>query len=90
MCDFGPHVVDVEWLREVVFVVRERHRLEIESHHCSALDIANFIVARSGVHIGVEELGNASAVLWDIRVLSALVPFLVVVDDMVGLGSEEF
>jgi len=86
---FGPHVVHEEWLGEVVFVVRVGHRLEVESHHGSALDVAELVAASRGVAVRVEELGHGSAVLWEVWVVQARVPLLVVVNNVVGLRGEE-
>ncbi len=90
MGDLRPHVVDVEGLREVIFVVREGHRLEVEGHHCASLDIADFVEAGCRVHVSVEVLGNASAVLGEVRVCTALIPLLIVVNNVVVIGREEF
>ena len=87
--DLSPHVVHHEGLREVVPVVRERHRLEVKSHGGARLDVPDFEVARSGVHVRVEELSEVGAVLGEVGVRETLLPLLIVVDDVVGLRAEE-
>ena len=32
---FRPQVIDEERLCEIVFIVREWHRLEVQCHHCT-------------------------------------------------------
>jgi hypothetical protein len=87
--DFGPHVVDHEGLREVVLVVAERHGLEMQGHHGSALNVAKFIATLSGVHVDVEELGHGGSVLREVGVSETLLPLLVVVNHVIGLGAEK-
>ena len=89
MGHFGPHVIDEEWLREVVFVIRIRHRLEVERHGGTALDIANLVLSNCRVAIGVEEFGERLAVLGEERIVQALFPLLVVVHHVVSLWAEE-
>lgn len=87
--NLGPHIVDEEGLSEVVFIVREWHRLEVKGHQGSALHIADLVAAGSGVGVHVEELGRGSLVLGEIWAVTALVPFLIVVNNMVSLGGEK-
>lgn len=84
-----PHIIDEEGLSEVVFIVGEWHGLEVHGHQGSALDIADLVLAGGGVRVDVEELGSGGSVLREIGGVAALVPLLVVVDHVVGLGSEE-
>jgi hypothetical protein len=86
--DLSPHVVDEEWLREIVFVVGVGHRLEVEGHGGAALDITDLVAASRRVGARVEELGNVLAVLREERVGTVLLPLLVVVEHVVGLGRE--
>ena len=56
--DLGPHVIDKEWLREVVFVIRIRHGLKVERHGRTALNVSNLVLSNCRVAVGVEELGE--------------------------------
>jgi len=87
--DFSPQVVDHEWFCEVVLIIGEGHGLEVESHHGTAFNIAELVLACGGVGVCVEELGSGGPVLGEVWVLSALVPLLVEVEDVVGLRSEQ-
>ncbi len=89
MVDFRPQVVDHEWFCVVVLIIGEGHGLEVEGHHGAALDIAKLVLASGRVGVSVEELGHRGPVLGEVRVLSARVPFLVEVEHVVGLGSEQ-
>ena len=89
MRDFGPHIVHHERLSEVVFIVREGHRLEVESHKSSAFDVSNLVIAGRRVHVRVEEFRNRGPVLREVGVVEAAVPLLVVVDDVVCFRGEE-
>lgn len=85
VADLGPHIVDEEGLREVEFIVRVRHRLEVQGHGRTALDITDLIAASRRVGVNIEELGNLLAVLGEHRVVAALLPLLVEVQDVVAL-----
>lgn len=85
----SPHIVDKEWLREVVFVIGVGHGLEVQGHGGTTLDIANLVLANRRVAVGVEELGEGLAVLGEERVLKAALPLLIVVNHVVGLWAEE-
>ena len=87
--DLGPQVVDKEWLSEVIFVIRVRHCFEVESHSCTALNIANLVLARRRVAVRVEELREGLAVLGEERVVTSRLPLLIEVDHVVGLRGEE-
>ena len=87
--NFRPHVVDEEGLGEVIFVIRVRHRLEVQGHGCATLDIPNFVGACGRVAVAVEELGDVLAVLGEERVVTAGLPLLIVVHHVVGLWAEE-
>ena len=89
MGHFSPHVVHEEWLRVVVFVVRVGHRLEVKSHHGSALNVAELVAASGGVTVRVEELGHGRAVLWEVWVVQTCLPLLIVVNNVVRLRGEE-
>jgi len=88
VADFSPHVVDEEWLREVEFVVRVRHGLEVQRHGGTTLDIADLVAACGSVAVHIEELSDLLAVLREHRVRAALLPLLVEVHNVVGLGRE--
>lgn len=87
--DLSVHVINHERFSEVVFIIGERHSLEVKGHHGSALKISKLISASSGVAINIEELGNWGSVFREIWVFSALVPFLIVVEDVVSLRGEQ-
>mmetsp|Transcript_18193 Transcript_18193/g.21422 ORF Transcript_18193/g.21422 Transcript_18193/m.21422 type:complete len:315 (-) Transcript_18193:21-965(-) len=89
VADLGPHVVDEEGLREVEFIVRVRHRLEVQGHGRAALDIADLEAASRRVAVSVEESGNLLAVLREERVVKTLLPLLVEVHDVISLRGEE-
>jgi hypothetical protein len=87
--DFGPEVVNKEWVGETVFIVSEGHGLEVQGHLGSTLDISELVSAGGGVAVHVEEFGGGSLVLGEVGVVSALVPLLIVVNHVVGLRGEE-
>ena len=87
--DLGPHVVDEEGLGEVIFVIRVWHRLEVEGHRSTALNVSNLEPACRGVAVGVEELGEGLAILGEERVIKTLFPLLIKVHHVVGLWGEE-
>jgi hypothetical protein len=89
MGNLCPHVIDEEGLGEVVFIVREGHGLEVKGHHSTALYIAKLVAAGCGVGVNVEELGHGSSVLGEVWVLAALVPLLIVIDNVIRLRSEQ-
>lgn len=61
----------------------------MKRHSGSTLDITNFVDAGCGVGVGVEELSGLGKVLWEVWVDSSGVPFLIVINNMVGLWGEE-
>ena len=87
--DLSPHIIDKEWLSEVVFVVGVGHSLEVQGHGGTALNIANLVAASGSVAIGVEETGNAGAILGEERVGEIGLPFLIVVHDVISFRGEE-
>lgn len=87
--DFSPHVVDEEGLGEVIFIVSEGHGLEVEGHQSTALNVSNHILASGRVRVRVEEFSNWGAVLGEVWAISALVPLLIVINNVVGCWSEE-
>ena len=87
--DLSPHIVDEEGLSEVVFIVGEGHGLEVKGHHGAGLNIAELEAPGGRGAVGVEELGNGGAVLGEVCVITALIPLLIVVEDVVGGGGEE-
>ncbi len=87
--DLSPHVVDEEGLGEVVFIVGERHGLEVEGHHGTRFDVAELVATGRGVAISVEVLGNGGAVLGEVRVLATGIPLLIVVNNVVGGRGEK-
>lgn len=89
VADLGPHVVDEEWLSEVVFVVGVGHRLEVKSHGCTALNITDLEATSGRVAVGVEKLGETLSVLGEERVVESLLPFLIEVHHVVGLWAEK-
>lgn len=62
----------------------------MQGHGGSTLNITELVSAGGGVAVSVEEFGNGSSVFREVGVLSALVPFLIVINNVVSLGSEEF
>ena len=89
VCHLSPEVVHEERLGEVVFIVGERHCLEVESHHSAGLNITELVASSRGVSICVEELCYGSAILREIGAVSASIPFLIVVKNMIGGRGEE-
>ena len=87
--DLSPHIIDKEWLSEVVFVVRVGHGLEVKSHGSAALDITDLEATSCRVRVDVEEASNLLTVLREEWVIQALLPLLVEVHDMVGLRAEQ-
>ncbi len=87
--NLSPHVVNEERLCEIVFIVGEGHGLEVKSHHGSALNIAKLVASGCCVAVGVEELGNGSAILREISVITALIPLLIVIKNVIGGGGEK-
>ena len=45
VCHLSPEIVDEEGLSEVVFIVGERHCLEVEGHHCAGLNITELVAS---------------------------------------------
>ena len=88
MRDMGMHVIDQEWLSEVVLIVGVGHGLEMQGHRGSRLHIPDLVVPGGSIGIGIEESGRVGSVLGEVRVRSALIPLLVVVNHMEGLWSE--
>lgn len=89
VANLSPHVVDQEGLGEVVFVVRVRHGLEVQSHSCTALNITDLVAARGRVAVRVEELGQALSVLGEERIVETLLPLLIEIHHVVSFGAEE-
>ena len=85
VANFGPHIVDKEWLAEVEFVVRVGHGLEVEGHHRARLNIAEFVATDGCVHVGVEEFGEGLTILGEQRIVEALLPLLIEVNHVVRL-----
>ena len=88
MRNLGPHIVNHEWLSEVVLVVRVRHRLEVESHHCTTLDITELVATGGCVAVSVEEPCHVCSVLWEVWVIKATLPLLVEINDMISFWAE--
>ena len=84
----GFKVVHEEWLGEVVLVVREWHGLEVQGHGGSALDISELVHTGCSVAVGVEELSCLSSVLWEVSIVSTLIPLLIVIYNVVSLWGE--
>lgn len=61
----------------------------MKSHHGTGFDIAELVAAGGSVAVSVEELGNGGAVLGEVWVLAALIPLLIVIEDVIGGGSEK-
>jgi hypothetical protein len=53
--NFGPHVVNKEWLSEAVFIVCEWHCLEVKSHLGSTFHISELVPSRCCVAVNIEE-----------------------------------
>lgn len=85
----SPHVVDHKRLRKVILVVRVRHCLKVQSHHCARLNIAELVATSCGVHVYIEELGSRSSVFGEVRIFTASLPLLIVVDNVVCCWSEK-
>ena len=45
VCHLSPEIVDEEGLSEVVFIVGERHCLEVEGHHCAGVNITELVAS---------------------------------------------
>ena len=89
VADLGPHVVDEEWLSEVVFVVGVGHGLKVKSHGCTALNITDLEATSGRVAVRVEELGQTLSVLGEKGVVETLLPLLIEVHHVVGLWAEK-
>ena len=61
----------------------------MEGHEGAGLNIAELEAPGRRVGVGVEELGDGGAVLGELSAIAALIPLLVVVEDVVGGGGEE-
>jgi len=61
----------------------------VEGHHSSGLDVAELVSASGGVSVSVKEFGHVGSVLREVRVVKALIPLLVVVNNVVGLLGEQ-
>ena len=61
----------------------------MEGHHGSRFDIAKLVGASGGVSVSVKEFGQVGSVLREVRVVEALIPLLVVVNNVVGLLVEQ-
>ena len=85
-----PHIVNHERLSEVEFVVREWHCLEVQSHHGSTLNISELVATSCSVTISIEEFCHRLSVLWEVWVVKTLLPFLIVVHDVVSFRGEQF
>jgi hypothetical protein len=62
----------------------------VQCHCSSTFYISELVEASCGIAVSVEELGYWCSVLREEGVVSALIPLLVIVDDMVSLRGEEF
>ena len=89
MRNLGPHVVNHEWLGEVVFVVRVWHCLEVKSHHCTTFNITELVATSGCVAISVEEPRNACFILWEEWVVKTALPLLIEINDVVSLWAEQ-
>lgn len=87
--NLSPHVVHHKGLSEVILVVGVGHSLEVHGHSGARLNITDFVVSDSGVHVRVKELGNVGSVLGEIGVGKTGLPLLVVVDHVVGAWGEK-
>lgn len=90
VADFCPHIVYHERFSEVVFVVRVGHGLEVEGHSGAGLNIAELVASLGSVAVSVKEFGKVCSVLREVRVVSALLPFLIVINNVVGCRGEQF
>ena len=66
--NLSVHIVDQEWLGEVVFVVGEWHGSEMKSHSGSAINVSEFVHTCGSVTVSVKELSSLGSVLWEIKV----------------------
>lgn len=62
----------------------------MKSHGCSTFEVSKFVVSGSGVTVFVEELGYWCSVLGEVCVTAVGFPFLIVIDNVIGLRWEEF
>ena len=86
----SPHIIDQEWLCEVVFVVRVWHSLEVQGHSGSWFYITKFVATCSGVHVWVEESSGILSILGEKWIVKTLIELLIIVNDMVSLWCKEF
>lgn len=89
MSDFRYHIINIERLAQVIFIVRIRHSSEIDRHHRSTLNIPKFIEPRACVAISIEELCNSCFVLREIGVVKTLIVLLMIVNHMPCLRREQ-
>lgn len=61
----------------------------MKSHSCTAFHIAKLVSACWGVAINIEEFSNGGLVLRKVRVVIALIPFLIIINNVVSLWREE-
>ena len=82
---FSVHVVGQEGFSKVILIVGKWHSLEMKSHGCSTFEVSKFVVSGSGVTVFVEELGYWCSVLGEVCVTAVSFPFLIVIDNVIGL-----
>ena len=82
-------VIDKEWLSEIILVVCIWHRFEVKGHWSTWFNISDFIASSSGVGISVEEFSSNVIVFWEKWIFSSFIPFLIIIDNMIGFWSEK-
>jgi len=82
-------VVDEEWLGEIILVVCVWHSFEIEGHWSTWFNISDFVASTSGVGISVEESCGDVLVFWEKWINSSFIPFLIIIDNMIGFRGEK-
>ena len=82
-------VIDKEWLGEIILVVCIWHSFKVQSHWSSWFNISDFVWSSGGVGISVEEFSGNVFVFWEKWILSSFIPFLIVINNVIGFWSEE-
>ena len=82
-------VVDKEWLSEIILVVGVWHSFKVKGHLGTWFNISDFIWAGSGVGVSVEESSGDVLVFWEKSILSSFIPFLIVINNVIGFWGEE-
>ena len=73
----------------MIFVVRVRHRLEVNGHSCPTLKVSKFVSACGSVCVSIEKSCNWLTILREVWVVETLIPLLIVINNMVSVRREE-